>query len=82
MKIFSPIMEALRRGETVSFDGILLRKDAGEIRSGDLYIAERNSGPRFLTAKEVVPKGKGGYIIPTTKDYSFDIWECIKVKEA
>lgn len=71
-------LRKLRAGEVLDLDGILLKMDEGEIRAGDLYIAERNTGPKLLTAKKV----DRGWIEPTTIDYSFDLHECVKVCEA
>lgn len=73
-------LTALRRGEVINIDGLCLKMDQGEIGSGDLYVAERNSGPKLLTAREV--NFERGCIFPTTFDYAFDIHECVKVIEA
>lgn len=72
-------LKKLRNGEVVDLDGILFKMDEGEIELGDLYIAERNSGPKFLEAKEI--DVERGYIIPTTPDYVFSFSECVKVCE-
>ena len=48
------------------------------IKPGDLYLAGRNTGIKFLTCKSVNPQD---WIVPTTADYSFDTWECVKVIE-
>ena len=85
-------IRALRRGEVVDLGGIRFRMDTDEdgkereIKEGDLYIAERNTGPQLLTAAKVVlpgqgPNGYGGWIQPTTIDYSYDLPECVKVVE-
>lgn len=86
-------IRALRRGEVVDLGGIKFKMDVNEngeerkIREGDLYIAERNTGPKFLTAKKIVGEGEssngfGGWIDATTIDYSYDTGECVKVVEA
>lgn len=75
---------ALRRGETIDFDGIELKMDVDEngkekeIKVGDLYVAERNTGPKLLTAANIDHRQ---WIKPTTNDYSYDTWECVKVVE-
>ena len=85
-------IRALRRGEVVDLRGLKFRMDVDEqgverdIKEGDLYIAERNTGPKLLTAEKVVgpgegPEGWGNWIQPTTTDYSYDILECVKVVE-
>jgi len=85
-------IRALRRGEVVDLGGIKLKMAVDEngneqgIKQGDLYIAERKTGPKFLTAAKVVgpgegPDGYGGWIQATTPDYSFDTGECVKVVE-
>ncbi len=43
-------LNALRRGEVIDIEGIELKMDDGEIKPGDLYVAERNTGPKLLTA--------------------------------
>jgi hypothetical protein len=86
-------IKALRWGEVIDLDGILLKMDVDEnglereIGPGDLYVAERNTGPKLLTAERVVAQGEsengfGGWIEATTMDYSYDIPECVKVVEA
>ena len=78
-------LTALRRGEVIDIEGLKLEMDEGEIKAGDLYIGERNTGPHFLTAKEVVMTDDGcciSYIHATTPDYSYDGYECVKVREA
>lgn len=51
----------------------------GDIQPGDQYIAERNTGPKLLTCKYVDPRN---WIVPTNTPsaYSYDVWECFKVK--
>lgn len=81
-------IRALRRGETVEIDGLHLAIDGdGEVQAGDLYIAERNTGPQLLTAKRIdnvhneIVWG-GPWVLPTTFAYAYDLDECVKVKEA
>ena len=85
-------VRALRRGEVVDLGGIKFKMDVDgdgkekPVEIGDLYIAERNVGPKLLTAAMVVgpgegPNGSGNWIEPTSTDYSFDTWECVKVVE-
>lgn len=69
-------------------DGLKLKKVEGEIQPGDLYIGERNQGPKLLTCKEVrknehFPHNSmnPGFVIATTMDYSYDLDECVKVEE-
>ena len=77
---------ALRGGEVIDLEGIKLKMVVGpdgqekKIRSGDLYVAERNTGPELLTAKKIVEDGE--FIIPTCNGYPYDIYECVKVCEA
>ncbi len=72
-------LKALRRGETIDLEGILLKQDEGEIEVGDLYVAERNTGPKLLTAGFI--DETLGWIRPTRNAYPFDIGECVKVCE-
>lgn len=89
----SEIIQALRAGKVVDLEGLRLRMSVGPdgkmrgIRTGDLYIAERNTGPHLLTAAQVVepgegPNGHGNWVVATTPAYPFDIWECVPVVEA
>ncbi len=48
------------------------------IQPGDLYLAGRNTGIKFLMCKSVDPKD---WIVPTTIDYPFWTCECKKVIE-
>jgi len=70
-------LRALRYGEIVDIEGIKLRMAEGEIAPGDLYVAERNTGPKLLTAKVI----NFNIIIPTDGEYPYSINECVKVKE-
>lgn len=47
------------------------------IRSGDLYLAMRNTGVKLLTCFSV----GDGFIIPEEKAYLYDFEECVKVEE-
>ena len=68
----------LRKGGTVEIEGVSFVMDGtGEVQIGDAYIAERNSGPKLLIAKELDHRG---WIVPTEIGYCFDDWECVKVK--
>lgn len=68
---------ALRAGAVIWLEGIKFIKDEGVIGPGDLYIAERNTGPHLLTCRELGV----GCVHPTTLDYAFDTSECVKVRE-
>ncbi len=46
------------------------------IQPGDLYLAERNTGPKLLTCRSVNTRG---WIVPVENAYCFDTWECAKV---
>jgi hypothetical protein len=46
------------------------------IQPGDLYLAERNTGPQLLTCKYVHPRN---WIVPIENAYSYDTWECVKI---
>lgn len=72
-------ISALKAGEVINLDGLLLEKDDGAIQPGDLYVAERNQGPRLLTAERI--DSHLGCIFPTTAAYAYDIRECVKVRE-
>lgn len=72
-------IKALQAGETVECEGFFLKKDNGDIQPGDLYIGERNTGPKLLIAREIL---NGAVFATDYTAYPFDIWECIKVVEA
>lgn len=48
-----------------------------DLEPGDLYVAERNTGPQLLTCKTL---GRG-WIHPEELAYSYDLHECRKVVE-
>ncbi len=73
-------IDALRQGKTIDIQGIKLQMDDGEIRPGDLYVAERNTGPHLLTAKKI--NLEIGCIFPTDDAYPYNLHECVKVREA
>lgn len=81
-KIRSIEWQRLKMGRTASVAGSILQGLPTEkIRKGDLYVAERNSGLKLLTARED-PTEELNCIHPTTNEYSYDLWECVKVVEA
>ena len=72
-------LRALRRGEMVTVDGTdYIMLGDGEVKAGDTYIAERNTGPVLLQAEAI----RDGWIRPTTMEYSYDVGECVKVIRA
>jgi hypothetical protein len=83
-------IRALRDGQVLDLEGLRFRMDVDDsgkektIQAGDLYIAERNTGPQLLTALKVVQEEScaGGFVIPTTNNYPYDVSECVKVVEA
>jgi len=46
-------LKALRRGETIDFEGVPIQMVGEELQPGDTYIGERNVGPKLLTVKEI-----------------------------
>jgi len=70
-------VKVLREGGVVDLDGLFLVRAPGDIAPGDMYVAERNTGPHLLTAKYL----KMGAVFPTTQHYPFDTTECVKVAE-
>lgn len=73
-------IRALREGKTVEVEGVFVKMDGdGEVKAGDSYVAERNTGPKLLLAKTIDPRG---WIRSTCDAYPFDIGECVKVCEA
>lgn len=82
-------IRALRQGQVIDLEGLRFRMAVDEngqerpVEAGDLYIAERNTGPQLLTALKVMNEESlaGGFIIPTTHHYPYDVSECVKVVE-
>jgi hypothetical protein len=67
----------------VEIEGLKLKLCKDEIKPGDMYVAERNSGPKLLECEKVVEDQ--GYIVPKMNadgkvEYPYDIWECRKVE--
>lgn len=71
--------KALLNGETVEVEGIPVKFRDGDIEPGDLYVAERNGGPKLLTCKSY--SDDGSWINPDEKfAYCYDTWECTRVE--
>lgn len=73
-------LKALRRGEALDVEGVLVKMTEGVIQPGDFYVGERNTGPKLLIAKEI--HEEWGIIYPEGIGYPFDIGECVRVEEA
>jgi len=69
-------MNIIERAQELGF-----QTDKSPIQPGDLYLAERNTGPKLLMCEKVVNnyRGEPSYIVPTEIAYCFDAWECVKV---
>lgn len=76
------ILKALQRGEIIDFEGVKIRQAKGRLKPGDTYIAERNTGPKFLTVKEIKMTNHGlpDFVVPFENEYCFDYWECCKIE--
>lgn len=72
-------IEILQKSNVFNFEGILFLKDDTKLEPGDLYVAERNSGPKLLTVKKIDHKNM--LVIPTNCEYPFNFDECVKVRE-
>lgn len=77
------VIKALREKQVIELCGSKFRMIPGEIKPGDWYIAERNTGPHLLVCDSISPgyDSRGGWINPTSLDYNFDINECVRVEE-
>ena len=71
-------LNVLRSGKVIDVDSIKVRMVEGEICEGDLYVGERNSGPKLLTCRSV--NVMFGYVSPIENGYCFDIHECVRVE--
>lgn len=71
--------------QTVEFEGMLLTLETesqGEkvtLSKGDLYLAERNQGPRLLTCEKVFAGSGQGWVQPKEPAYCYNLYECFKV---
>lgn len=82
-------IRALREGKTIELEGLrflMARDENGEeaaIQPGDLYIAERNTGPQLLIAKQIARPENGSlaYVIAAEVAYPYDLRECVKIVE-
>lgn len=77
-------INALKRGEAINYRGFFFKKAKGDLKAGDLFLAERNIGPLLLTAEKVVMAKCGcciDFVVPTTSNYSYNGHECVKVEE-
>lgn len=75
------IQNRLRRDGEVIFEGVRLRmtKEGTELEPGDIYVAERNQGPRLLTVEK--NNREQGWIVPTElRAYPYDTHECVGVE--
>lgn len=72
-------LKALNKGETIIVEGRTVHQIDGKIEAGDLYVAEKNTGPKLLIAARV--NVIDGWIHPISNDYSYDIYECVRVEE-
>jgi len=70
---------ALHNGETITVDGRSYRKIDGSIQKGDLYFAQRNQGPKILTARSI--NVEDSWVVPNEPAYVYDLDECVKVEE-
>jgi len=87
-----PIQRQVREEGTVELEGMTLRiipgKEYGsDLEPGDTYVAERNSGPKLLTVKEVHTHNTHpgarhtNWVVPVEQyAYSFDPGECAGVE--
>lgn len=70
-------LNMLRNGDSLDLGGITVKMVSGLLKPGDLYVAERNTGPQL----GIVAMVHDSFI--RAKDpmmYSYDIWECVKVE--
>lgn len=63
----------------VLYEGVSDKTNGKCLVPGDIYIAERNSGPKVLTFKRWDPRG---WVEPVEEgEYFFDTWECVGVRK-
>ncbi len=81
-------LKKLRSGQPVTINGQLYRRrleptdsewlQEAELQPGDLYIAERNTGPKLLRAVEV--DRENNWVTCDGFNYAYDISECVPVE--
>lgn len=69
------IRDALESGEV---EGVPFRLRDGDIESGDIYIAERNTGLKILTCAK--NDHERGWIEPVESAYLYDVGECLRIE--
>lgn len=69
------LTEDIMRAIEIRAEELGLVQSSRPIAPGDKYLAERNTGPKVLTCKEV----KDGYVVPVEQAYCFDLWECVVI---
>ena len=61
-----------------AFEGITFEWSEGtDVKPGDTYLAERNTGVKLLTCKQ--HNRHYGYLISEENEYPYDTRECVKV---
>lgn len=69
-----------RKEWKVELEGCIVEVDPDatgrDLRPGDLFLAERNTGPKLLTCRHVDERG---WVMAVESAYSYDVWECRKV---
>lgn len=64
--------------QIIKVEGVLLEVETTLPKEGQLYVAQRNNGPRLLTAKKI--DLERGYVVPSEEfQYVFDLHECKRV---
>lgn len=64
-------------GYIIEVEGIKLEVENEPPKEGEMYVAQRNTGPHLLTAKKVDMKNR--WVVPVEKAYVFDLHECKRV---
>lgn len=73
-----PNIEDLLAGQLITINGQKYRKVDKPLTTGQMYIAQRNTGPHVLFVGNV----KVGAVYPTDLTaYAYDLDECVPVEE-
>jgi len=74
------MLTKLDTGVEIDFEGVKIRKvgDWQDLKPGDTYIAERNTGPKLLTVREV--DLASACIYAKEPAYAFDLGEVRKIE--
>ncbi len=77
MRTHPSLRKTFHVGDSMTIDGVKVTRIDGDFQPGDLYVAQRNTGPHLLTVNYIDPSG---WIAPVEwNQYCYDLHECVRV---